>query len=129
MIIAMNEQECWAAVMGRDAAADGTFYYAVRTTGVYCRPSCASRAARRENVEFHPTCEAAERAGFRACKRCKPNAAGLAEQHAAAVERACRMIDQAESVPALDELATAAGMSRFHFHRVFKASTGLTPKA
>ena len=128
-MVRMNDEERWAAVMRRDARADGEFYYAVRTTGVYCRPSCAARKARRENVAFYLTCEAAERAGFRACKRCKPNQAGLADEHAAVVARACRAIEEAESAPGLDALAAAAGMSRFHFHRVFKAVAGVTPKA
>ncbi len=134
MVLAMDETvkidaERWAAVMHRDASADGQFFYSVRTTGVYCRPSCASRVALRENVAFHATTEAAERAGFRPCKRCKPNQAGLAEQHAAAVAAACRTIEASETTPSLDELAAAAGMSRFHFHRTFKAVTGVTPKA
>src|SRR5215471_14034903 len=77
----------WQAVRRRDTSADGTFWYSVRTTGVYCRPSCAARLARRENVEFHLTCADAERAGFRPCKRCRPNEAGLAERHAAAVSK------------------------------------------
>ena len=124
-----GEEERWDAVVRRDPAADGEFYYSVRTTGVYCRPSCPSRRARRQNVGFHLTCEAAERAGFRPCKRCRPNEAGLVEQHAAAVARACRAIESAETAPALDELAAAAGMSRFYFHRIFKAVTGVTPKA
>jgi AraC family transcriptional regulator of adaptative response/methylated-DNA-[protein]-cysteine methyltransferase len=119
----------WEAVVRRDHAADGAFYYAVRTTGVYCRPSCPARLARRENVQFHATRETAEQAGFRPCKRCRPNAAALAEQHAAAVEKACRLIEHAETWPSLDVLAEAVGMSRFHFHRVFKAVTGVTPKA
>jgi AraC family transcriptional regulator, regulatory protein of adaptative response / methylated-DNA-[protein]-cysteine methyltransferase len=133
MLVAMasftNEDERWDAVMRRDNAADGAFYYSVRTTGVYCRPSCASRPARRENVGFHLTCADAERAGFRPCKRCKPNEAGLAEQHAAAVAKACRLMDRADDAPNLEALAAAAGMSRFHFHRVFRAVTGVTPKA
>jgi AraC family transcriptional regulator, regulatory protein of adaptative response / methylated-DNA-[protein]-cysteine methyltransferase len=124
-----TEDERWAAVQRRDVAADGRFYYSVRTTGVYCRPSCAARVARRENVAFHLTCAEAERAGFRPCKRCRPDEAPLPERHAQAVARACRMIEEAEELPGLDALAAAAGMSRFHFHRVFKATTGLTPKA
>jgi AraC family transcriptional regulator, regulatory protein of adaptative response / methylated-DNA-[protein]-cysteine methyltransferase len=119
----------WRAVQRRDRAADGTFVYCVRTTGVYCRPSCAARLPRRENVMFRATCAEAERAGFRPCKRCRPNAPALAEVHATVVARACRLIEQAEEPPTLDELAQAAGMSRFHFHRVFKAVTGVTPKA
>src|SRR6478609_9532061 len=119
----------WNAVQRRDHAADGTFVYSVRTTGVYCRPSCAARLPRRENVAFHLTCAEAERAGFRPCKRCRPNEAGIAEQHAAAVARACRLIEAADEAPVLDELAAAANMSRFHFHRVFRSVTGVTPKA
>ena len=119
----------WSAVRRRDRAADGTFVYSVRTTGVYCRPSCAARLPRRENVAFHETCAAAERAGFRPCKRCRPNEPARADRQAAAVAAACRLIEEAEEVPSLDTLAQAADMSRFHFHRVFKAVTGVTPKA
>jgi len=118
----------WEAIVARDARADGTFWYAVTTTGVYCRPSCGSRRPRPENVRFHATREDAERAGFRACKRCKPDQAALGEQHAALVTAACRWIEAEENAPTLAELATDAGMSPFYFHRVFKAVTGLTPK-
>ena len=124
-----NDEERWAAVVRRDRGAEGVFYYSVRTTGVYCRPSCASRLARRENVRFHSSCEEAERAGFRPCKRCRPNEAGLAEQRAVIVAKACRLIETAEEMPNLEALAQSAGMSRFHFHRVFKSVTGVTPKA
>jgi AraC family transcriptional regulator, regulatory protein of adaptative response / methylated-DNA-[protein]-cysteine methyltransferase len=124
-----GDDERWEALKGRDRAADGAFYYAVQTTGVYCRPSCAARLPRRENVQFHATCADAERAGYRPCKRCRPNEASLAERQAAAVVKACRLIEAAEEPPRLDELAKNAGMSRFHFHRVFRARTGLTPKA
>jgi AraC family transcriptional regulator of adaptative response/methylated-DNA-[protein]-cysteine methyltransferase len=119
----------WDAVTRRDPAADGAFFYSVRTTGVYCRPSCAARLARRENVRFHDTAAEAERAGFRPCKRCRPDEAGRATERAAAIAAACRLIEEAEEIPSLAELAAAAGMSRFHFHRVFKAVTGVTPKA
>jgi AraC family transcriptional regulator, regulatory protein of adaptative response / methylated-DNA-[protein]-cysteine methyltransferase len=124
-----SDEERWAQVVRRDRGADGSFYYSVETTGVYCRPSCASRRARRENVRFHASCAAAERAGFRPCKRCRPDQPGLEEQRAAAVARACRLIESAEELPGLDELAEAVGMSRYHFHRVFKAVTGVTPRA
>jgi AraC family transcriptional regulator of adaptative response/methylated-DNA-[protein]-cysteine methyltransferase len=124
-----NDDACWRAVERRDRAADNTFVYSVRTTGVYCRPSCAARLPRRENVAFHATCADAERAGFRPCKRCRPNEPALADQQAAAVARACRLIEEAEEAPSLAVLAQAAGLSRFHFHRVFKAVTGVTPKA
>ncbi|MGI8508248.1 MAG: bifunctional DNA-binding transcriptional regulator/O6-methylguanine-DNA methyltransferase Ada [Gemmatimonadaceae bacterium] len=126
---ATTDDDRWSSVLQRDPNADGAFYYSVRTTGVYCRPSCASRLARRENVRFHVTAEEAERAGFRPCKRCRPNERSLAEQHAAVVAKACRVIEAADSIPGLDALASTANMSRFHFHRVFKAITGVTPKA
>lgn len=119
----------WAALKTRDAQADGSFVYAVRTTGVYCRPSCAARPARPENVAFHATCSEAEAAGFRPCKRCRPNEPALVERQAEAVARACRRIEEAEAMPALNDLAEAAGMSPFHFHRVFRKVTGITPKA
>jgi AraC family transcriptional regulator of adaptative response/methylated-DNA-[protein]-cysteine methyltransferase len=119
----------WAAVVARDPAADGKFFYSVKTTGVYCRPSCAARPARPENVRFHATCADAEQAGFRPCKRCKPDQAPLIAQHAAKVTRICRLIEDADTVPGLEELASRAGLSTYYFHRVFKAATGLTPKA
>ena len=118
----------WAAVVARDPEADGKFFYSVKTTGVYCRPSCAVRIARPENVGFHPNAADAERAGFRPCKRCKPNQPPLAEQHAARVAGLCRLIENAEEVQSLKELANHAGLSAYHLHRVFKAVTGLTPQ-
>ncbi len=124
-----SDEDRWAAVVRRDPGVDGEFYYSVRTTGVYCRPSCASRLARRENVRFHTRWQDAERAGFRPCKRCRPNERALSEQHATTVAKACRLIEAADDSPTLDALAKAAGMSRYHFHRVFKAITGVTPKA
>ena len=119
----------WAAVLSHDPQADGQFFYAVRTTGVYCRPSCAARPARRENVTFYATAADAEAAGFRACKRCRPTEAPLAERHAAIVAAACRTIESAETPPTLASLATAAKLSPHHFHRLFKAIAGVTPKA
>ncbi len=119
----------WAALWSRDRRADGSFVYSVRTTGIYCRPSCGARAARAENVRFFSTPAEAMAAGFRPCKRCRPDAAeqpGRAEQ---AVAQACRRIEAADEVPSLDELACASGLSRFHFHRLFKALTGVTPMA
>ncbi|MDB6002042.1 MAG: O-6-methylguanine methyltransferase, partial [Rhizobacter sp.] len=127
--VAASGDARWGAVVARDPQADGQFFYSVRTTGVYCRPSCASRLARRENVGFHLTMADAEAAGFRACKRCKPDEPTLAEQHAATVGALCRAIENAETAPTLGELAELAGMSTFYLHRVFKAVTGLTPKA
>jgi AraC family transcriptional regulator, regulatory protein of adaptative response / methylated-DNA-[protein]-cysteine methyltransferase len=119
----------WAAVARRDRNADGAFWYSVHTTGVYCRPSCGARLPRRENVRFHGSPAEAEQAGFRPCKRCRPDERSLAEHRTSVVESACRMIEQADEAQKLDDLAAQAGMSRFHFHRVFKAVTGVTPKA
>jgi AraC family transcriptional regulator of adaptative response/methylated-DNA-[protein]-cysteine methyltransferase len=119
----------WDAVQRRDPAFDGIFYYSVRTTGVFCRPSCAARTALRKNVAFHASCSAAEAAGFRPCLRCRPDLPPLAERQAAAVARACALIDASDDTPNLDTLAAACGMSKFHFHRVFKAQAGITPKA
>jgi AraC family transcriptional regulator of adaptative response/methylated-DNA-[protein]-cysteine methyltransferase len=118
----------WASVLARSPAADGSFFYSVRTTGVYCRPSCAARVARPENVRFHATRQEAEQAGFRPCRRCKPDQPSLPEQHAATVTEACRLIEASEGIPSLEALATHAGMSVFHFHRIFKAIVGLTPR-
>lgn len=125
----MTDEERWAALRSRDKAADGVFYYSVRTTGVYCRPSCSSRPARPENVAFHATREEAEKAGFRPCRRCHPDQPGLDALRADAIARACRLIERAEEEPTLQELASAVGMSRFHFHHVFKEVTGVTPRA
>lgn len=119
----------WQAVVKRDRNVDGQFYYAVRTTGVYCRPSCASRAAKPENVLFYATREDAERAGFRPCKRCKPHEPSSAGQHAAMVAAICRSIEAAPEIPRLNEMAGRAGLSLYHFHRLFKAITGVTPRA
>jgi len=119
----------WAAVRARDPQADGSFVYSVRTTGVYCRPSCGARPARPENVAFHDTPADAERAGFRACRRCRPDEPSLAAQQAAIVTRLCRRLESDEQTPTLEQLADDAQWSSFHLHRVFKRITGLTPKA
>jgi AraC family transcriptional regulator of adaptative response/methylated-DNA-[protein]-cysteine methyltransferase len=119
----------WAALRRRDASADGHFFYAVKTTGVYCRPSCAARTPRPENVEFHASAAQAERAGFRACRRCKPEQAPAAERAGAFVTAMCRHLEQSESAPTLEALARRVGLSPFHAHRLFKAGTGVTPRA
>lgn len=122
----------WAAVVARDTAADGSFWYSVRTTGVYCRPSCGARRARPENVRFHESPEAAERAGFRPCRRCRPDRAPAPDRATAAVVAACRLLEQAieegADPPALAELAGRVRLSRYHFHRLFRQRTGLTPR-
>lgn len=122
-----SDQARWEAVVSRNKAADGSFVYAVRTTGVFCRPSCPSRPAKRENVSFFDSPVQAETAGYRACKRCRP-LDETANAHAAIALNACKMIDSSEQEPDLAMLAHAAGLSRWHFQRLFKAEIGLTPK-
>lgn len=124
-----SDDDRWQAVVARNSEADGLFFYSVATTGVYCRPVCSARLALRKNVRFHDSCQDAERAGFRPCKRCQPNGKSRAERDAAIVAEACRMITQTDESLSLDRLADAAGLSRHHFHRMFKAQTGVTPKA
>jgi len=119
----------WALLVARDRAGDDRFYYAVTTTGVYCRPSCPARLPRPEHVQFHETCGEAEQAGFRPCKRCQPNQPSLAEKQAEKITKICRLIETSEESPDLEQLASHAGLSPFHFHRVFKSLTGSTPRA
>lgn len=119
----------WEAVRTRDAAADGHFVYAVKTTGIYCRPSCPSRPAKRQNVTFFDTAEDAAAAGFRPCKRCGPDSDKAVQARRAMIARACRMIETAETPPTLARLAAEAGLSPHHFHRLFKQAMGVTPKA
>jgi len=124
-----SDKARWAAVLARDKAFDETFYYSVATTGVYCRPSCPARRPKRENVRFHATRAEAEADGFRPCKRCRPDAAALDAVNSAKIAHACRLIEDAEAPPSLKELAAAVGLSSYHFHRLFKATAGITPKA
>lgn len=122
--------ERWDALRRRDPAADGHFLYSVSTTGVYCHPSCKARPARPENVSFHRARADAEGAGFRACKRCRPDLPPRSEREAALVAQACRDIDAAAAEPpTLRALAAAAGRSPHHFHRLFRRITGITPAA
>ncbi len=118
----------WADVCQRNAAADGRFFYAVRSTGVFCRPVCSSRQPKPENVQFFDTAEQAQAAGYRPCKRCKPDAPA-APSHAALIASLCEWITQAEDEPSLADLAERAGMSPFYLQRIFKASVGVSPKA
>jgi AraC family transcriptional regulator of adaptative response/methylated-DNA-[protein]-cysteine methyltransferase len=124
----IDETAAWDAVLRRDAAWDGRLVYAVATTGVYCRPSCPSRHALRKNVRFYPSAAAAVVAGFRACKRCRPDGTTHAES---CVAEARRLLDahvaSGGDRPTLDRLAVAVGMSAFHLQRVFKAHVGATP--
>ncbi len=122
------EAQRWAAVAARDRHFDGQFVYAVRSTGIFCRPSCPSRMAKRKNVLFYETTGAARADGYRACLRCKPEGLSMELQRTEAVEAACRRLEASESGLALAELARGAGLSPHHFHRSFKQVTGLTPK-
>lgn len=123
-----TDEARWEAIVRRDRQADGAFVYGVRTTGVYCRPWCPSRRPNRGNVQIFDGAASAERAGFRACKRCAPAAPEAQGAHADAILCACAQIEQAEAEPSLRELADAAGLSPFHFQRLFKAAVGVTPK-
>jgi AraC family transcriptional regulator of adaptative response/methylated-DNA-[protein]-cysteine methyltransferase len=118
----------WAQVIARDRSADGQFWYSVATTGIYCRPSCPSRVANPKNVQLHDTLEEARATGFRPCKRCNPDGLSLDAENAALVAKACRLIENSEEEPGLNDLASAVERSPSHFHRLFKAATGLTPK-
>ncbi|HHG8774191.1 TPA: bifunctional DNA-binding transcriptional regulator/O6-methylguanine-DNA methyltransferase Ada [Raoultella planticola] len=127
-IIADTDDRRWQAVCDRDVRADGQFVFAVLTTGICCRPSCRSRRALRENVRFYPTVEAATAAGFRPCKRCQPDKNTPHQQKIDKVARACRLLEQ-ESPVTLAALAEELAISPYHFHRLFKSVTGMTPKA
>ncbi len=121
---ALRRVERLSAVMARDARADGTFVYAVRTTGIYCRPSCPSRRPRPESIAFFRDAEAATEAGFRACRRCRPEAV---HAHEALVARVRSILDASEARVTLRDLATSVGVSPYHLQRVFARRTGLTP--
>ena len=118
----------WRRVLAREKTADGQFWYSVATTGVYCRPSCPSRIANPENVQLHGTLESAKATGFRPCRRCNPNGLSIVAENAALVVKACRLIEEREEEPSLEDLADAVSLSPSYFHRMFKAAIGLTPK-
>lgn len=128
MPTATEQDPRWDRVVARDRAADASFWYSVATTGVYCRPSCPSRIANPKNVRFHDSIAEARSAGFRPCKRCKPDQPSSEIHNAETVARICRLIERSEDIPPLVELARAAGLSPFYFHRMFKAATGVTPR-
>lgn len=123
-----TDDERWQAVLNRDDHADGQFVFAVQTTGIFCRPSCRARHALRQNVRFYADASAALAGGFRPCKRCQPDNLSPEQQKIAKVAHACRLLEQEQPVT-LDALAQAVAVSPYHFHRLFKSVTGLTPKA
>ncbi|MBP8236451.1 MAG: bifunctional DNA-binding transcriptional regulator/O6-methylguanine-DNA methyltransferase Ada [Pseudomonas sp.] len=125
----LDSDLCWQAVCTRDTAQDGRFVFAVRSTGVYCRPNCPARRPRRENVSFYIDADAAAAAGFRPCKRCSPQGQSPAEQLDALVVTACELLGNSEQPLPLAQLAARIGLSASHLTRAFKARTGLTPKA
>ena len=126
----MNDDECWQAVITRDALADGKFVTCVKTTKIFCRPTCKARQPRRANVEFRKTSAEAQAAGFRACKRCQPLLPSYTPE-ADKIRKVCNIIDalpETAPLPALEKLASEAGLTKHHFHRLFKRETGLTPR-
>ena len=125
----LDHERCWQALCERDANYDGRFVFAVRSTGIFCRPSCPARRPLRANVQFHSDAASAAAAGFRPCKRCTPQGASPAEQLDALVSAACELLDNAEQTLTLTELAARIGLSASHLSRAFKARTGLTPHA
>ena len=123
-----NEDARWQAVLARDPAADGVFYYAVRSTGIYCRPTCPARRPRRDRVAFFDLPADAERAGFRPCRRCHPNEVTGQQQVVARVQELLEEADDNARIPTLAALGASVGLSPFHLQRVFKRATGLSPR-
>lgn len=125
----LDADRCWQVVCERDAAQDGHFVFAVRSTGIYCRPNCPARRPRRDNVSFHVDAAAAEAAGFRPCKRCSPHGQSPAQQLDALVSAACQLLSEHQQRMPLAQLAARIGLSPSHLARAFKIRTGLTPNA
>lgn len=126
--LTMTDDERWQAVLARDPLADNQFVFAVETTGIFCRPSCRARHALRQNVRFYPDAKRAAQAGFRPCKRCMPEKPDPQAQKLQKIELACRLLEQDPAL-SLEALARQVAVSPFHFHRLFKSVTGMTPKA
>lgn len=124
----MHDDQYWEAVVHRDAAYDGTFVYAVKTTGIYCRPSCPSRRAFRQNVVFYSDAERAEAAGFRACQRCHPHQQQRIEPRADVVVEICRFLEASDGIPTLKELGERFHLSPYHLQRTFKRIVGVSPR-
>lgn len=123
-----DEQSRWNALTQRNSAAEGTFFYGVRTTGVVCRPGCPSRLPKRDNVEFFASISAAQGAGYRPCKRCVPGGTSARQRQEDIIVSACRRLEEAETPPTLAVLAAEAGLSPAHFQRRFRAAVGLSPR-
>lgn len=123
-----NDAQRWDALVQRNPQADGVFLYAVQTTGVYCRPTCRSRLPNQKNVVFFECSADAQKAGFRPCKRCQPNTVSPAQQQIETIARICKLIEQSEEPLSLQKMAKIAGLSQYHFHRLFKKMVGVTPK-
>ncbi len=128
MTVFLSDNDKWNALVQRNIRSDDAFFYGVLTTGVYCRPVCSSRLPNRRNVRFFSTCEEAEKAGFRPCKRCHPNDKERQDPKTLAVLNACRMIEDADNPLNLEEIAEKAGFNAYYFHRIFKRIVGVTPK-
>ncbi|MGP3592424.1 bifunctional DNA-binding transcriptional regulator/O6-methylguanine-DNA methyltransferase Ada [Vagococcus sp. WN89Y] len=124
----LSDEQRWQAVLAREKQADGQFVFAVLTTGIFCRPSCTARRAARQNVRFYPDAGSATAAGFRPCKRCQPDKTDPQQQKRDKVAAACRLLEQDAPVT-LAQLAASVALSPYHFHRLFKSVTGMTPKA
>ncbi|HEY3658315.1 MAG TPA: bifunctional DNA-binding transcriptional regulator/O6-methylguanine-DNA methyltransferase Ada [Steroidobacteraceae bacterium] len=126
--VSAQDDARWSRVLSRDKSADGQFWYSVVTTGVYCRPSCPSRAANPKNVRIYGASADARAAGFRPCKRCNPDGLSRDAENTAIVAKACKLMEGGDAAPSLEEIAAAVEMSPSYFHRLFKRKTGLTPK-
>ncbi len=127
-LLADDDTARWNAVLLKDSSRDGQFVFAVSSTGIYCRPSCPSRRPRPENVSFFQLPEAAERAGYRACLRCRPKETRVADNHVEMAQRVCKLIEESDGEPTtLAKLSQAVGVSPFHLQRTFKSVMGITP--
>jgi AraC family transcriptional regulator, regulatory protein of adaptative response / methylated-DNA-[protein]-cysteine methyltransferase len=128
--VKLDEEELWRAVLHRDRASSGRFVYAVRSTGIYCKPSCPSRRPNRSQVVFFESGDAAEQAGFRACRRCRPDANSAADSQVQMVQRARELLDARaeEGAISLQALGSALGISPYHLQRTFKELVGVTPR-
>ena len=124
---ALNDEACWQAVLERRPSASGLFVIAVKTTGIFCRPTCPARTPKRENVRFFAAPRLAEEAGFRACKRCRP--ADQLAPESALIRRMCKRLASSEQIPSLDALGAEFGLSKYHLQRVFRRAVGISPRA